>query len=121
MTTVLPDLAHPVWKVLETSNRQMLIGGELVDAHSGELMDVESPGYGSSLGSVPAAGPVDVAMAVAAARDASGAWRDTDVLSRRQCIRALAEAVASDADLYGAIDAVDSGNPLNSMRADAAA
>ena len=51
------------------------IGGEWVDAASGETFESTSPATGELIGTFPKSGPEDVDRAVEAARDAYGQWR----------------------------------------------
>jgi len=53
-----------------TTSFQNLIGGEWVDAASGETFESTSPADGETLGVFPSSGPDDVDRAVAAAREA---------------------------------------------------
>ena len=57
---------------------QLYIGGQWVDPHSTETLEVFSPATGERVGSVPLADATDVDTAVATARAAfeSGVWRD---------------------------------------------
>jgi len=54
---------------------QNFIGGEWVDAASGETFESFVPATGESLGSFPRSGAEDVDRAVAAAKEAFGSWR----------------------------------------------
>jgi betaine-aldehyde dehydrogenase len=115
-------MTSPVQENLESStNRLMLIGGELVQAHSGQTMAVTSPADGRSLGSVPAADADDVDRAVNAAAEAFESWRFTDLGQRRQCLVELAAAIGEDAESLAYLDTVDSGSPIRAMRQDVAA
>jgi len=58
-----------------TKTFQNFIGGEWVDASSGETFESVSPADGETLGVFPKSGPEDVDRAVAVAKDAFEDWR----------------------------------------------
>ena len=58
-----------------TKTFQNLIGGEWVDAVSGETFESRSPATGEAIGVFPKSGPDDVARAVEAAQAAYEDWR----------------------------------------------
>ncbi|MDT5336952.1 MAG: betaine-aldehyde dehydrogenase, partial [Mycobacterium sp.] len=96
----------------------MLIGGDRVGARDGATMKITAPHDGSTIATVPAAGPVDVDAAVSAAATAFPAWRDTTLLERAELIRAFAERLRSRAVDFGLLDAIDTGNPVTAMIGD---
>jgi acyl-CoA reductase-like NAD-dependent aldehyde dehydrogenase len=61
--------------LLGTKSFQNYIGGEWVDAASGETFESTSPATGETLGRFPKSGPEDVDRAVAAAKAAHEGWR----------------------------------------------
>jgi len=61
--------------ITETHTHQNFIGGEWVDAASGETFDSTSPADGEPIGTFPKSGPEDVDRAVAAAKEAYEDWR----------------------------------------------
>ena len=61
--------------ITETRTHQNFIGGEWVDAASGESFDSTSPADGEPIGTFPKSGPEDVDRAVAAAKEAYEDWR----------------------------------------------
>lgn len=63
-------------------DKKVLIGGNWVEAASGERMDVVSPGDGSVVGSVPQCGKEDVAKAVEAAQEGRQALKKLSLLKR---------------------------------------
>ncbi len=111
---------HRVLDGLESRSFRMLIGGELVDGLAGETMDSRSPSLERKVAEVPAAGVEDVERAVGAAKQAFPAWRDLDKRTRVRHVRDVIEAVVTDAEELGALDAVDGGNPVTAMRSDVA-
>ena len=60
---------------VETQTFKNFIGGEWVDAASGETFESRSPATGELIGVFPRSGPEDVDRAVAAARAAYEEWR----------------------------------------------
>jgi betaine-aldehyde dehydrogenase len=98
---------------------RMLIGGQRVAAHDGATMNITAPHDGSSIATVPSAGPTDVGAAVAAASEAFPGWRDTPLLDRAEMIKAFATRLRSRAQHFGLLDAIDTGNPVTAMVGDA--
>ena len=75
------------------------VGGAWVRASVAEFLDVPDPSTGAVLARVPRSGTTDVDAAVAAARAAFPAWRDTPVAERTRrilALRALLEAHVDD-------------------------
>ncbi|NED70313.1 aldehyde dehydrogenase family protein, partial [Streptomyces sp. SID10244] len=70
-------------------------GGQWVDPHSTETLEVFSPATGERVGSVPLADEVDVDTAVKAARAAfsSGVWRDTAPADRAAVLNRAADLI----------------------------
>jgi len=61
--------------LLGTKTYKNFIGGEWVDAASGETFESTNPANGDTIGAFPKSGPEDVDRAVAAAREAYEDWR----------------------------------------------
>jgi betaine-aldehyde dehydrogenase len=72
---------------------QMLVGGEWVDAATGETLDVLNPASEEVLDSAPEARAEDVDRAVRAARAAQPQWARTSALERARYFHAFADAV----------------------------
>jgi acyl-CoA reductase-like NAD-dependent aldehyde dehydrogenase len=70
----------------ETRAFKNFIGGEWVDAASGETFESLSPATGDGLGTFPKSSAEDVERAVAAARDAWDDWRLTPAPERAQVL-----------------------------------
>jgi betaine-aldehyde dehydrogenase len=79
---------------------------------------VSSSSTGESLGFVVDATASDIDRAVAAARGAFLAWRDTPARERAKAIRDAAAILREHADELAMLDALDAGNPLQAMRYD---
>jgi len=60
---------------VETQTFKNFVGGEWVDAASGEIFESRSPATGELIGTFPRSGPEDVDRAVEAARAAYEEWR----------------------------------------------
>jgi len=97
-----------------SSPRQMLIGADWRDAQSGQRLDVRDPATGDVVTSVPAAGAVDVDMAVKAARAAfeSREWGAARPVDRERRLLKLADLLESNAAEFAEIETVDNGKPL---------
>jgi gamma-glutamyl-gamma-aminobutyraldehyde dehydrogenase len=90
------------------------IGGEHVDAASGETFDSLAPGTGKLLAKVAACGPEDVDRAVRSARAAfeSGVWSEAAPADRKKVLFRFAELIEANAAEIAHLDAVDAGKPI---------
>src|SRR5215212_2548465 len=77
-----------------TKTFQNFIGGEWVDAASGETFESVSPADGETLGVFPKSGPEDVDRAVAVAREAFEEWRLVPAPKRGEVLFRFAQLVA---------------------------
>ncbi len=93
---------------------KLFVGGQWIEAGSGERFDVDDPATGQVVASVPMAGPIDVDRAVGAARVAleTGPWGQMPGAERGRLIWALAERIAALSDELAEIEAVDAGKSL---------
>ena len=73
------------------SQHQNLIGGEWVDASSGETMEVLNPSTGEVIAEVPRASAKDVDRAVQAAKRALVEWLETTPAERAEMLLKLAD------------------------------
>ena len=103
---------------LDFSPKGLFIGGEWVEASSGQTISTANPSNGDPLGVVPLANEADVDKAVASARAAFPAWAALPVTERPKYLLRLAAAIDENADHLALMDAVDSGNAVSGMRAD---
>ena len=92
--------------------RQLFINGEFVDAEDGATLEVANPHDNSKLVDLAEAKEVDVDKAVAAARAAFPAWRDTNPSERAQLLHKLADALEARFDEMTELEAIDTGHPL---------
>ena len=96
---------------------QMLVGGEWVDARSGETFETVDPYTARPWATLPRAGPEDVDAAVARARRAfdDGPWRRAPGKERARLLRRLAELVEEHALEIATIEVTDNGKLLREM------
>jgi aldehyde dehydrogenase (NAD+) len=103
-----PGWRHPV------GERRMLIGGELVEAHSGAVYENVAPALEEPIG-VTADGDLDdLNAAIGAARrafDESDWSRDYEF--RRHCLHQLIDAVEGEVMLFRRIDSAEAGRPFS--------
>jgi (Z)-2-((N-methylformamido)methylene)-5-hydroxybutyrolactone dehydrogenase len=96
---------------------RMLIGGEWVDARSGETFETINPFIGREWAEIPRAGPEDVDAAVRAARAAfdDGSWRATTGTERARLMRRLAGLIAENAERIAIVETIDNGKLIREM------
>jgi alpha-ketoglutaric semialdehyde dehydrogenase len=80
----------------ETATFRNYIGGEWVDAASGETFDSSSPADGETIGAFPRSGAEDVSRAVAAAKAAFEEWRLVPAPKRGEILFRLARVLERD-------------------------
>ncbi|BAL25323.1 aldehyde dehydrogenase family protein [Azoarcus sp. KH32C] len=104
-------------RFLERQQR-MLIGGEWVDAASGETLPVIDPACGEKFTEVPAGGTADIDRAVAAARRAfeSGDWAKMRPVDRERLLLKFADLVEANAQELAEIESLDNGKPVTMAR-----
>lgn len=92
----------------------LYIDGDIAAAEANRTMDVISPANLQLVGRVGSAGAVDVNRAVAAARRAftQGDWPAMPGAARAALLLDLAELVAKESEMLGAMDARSIGRPL---------
>lgn len=90
------------------------IGGEYVDAASGETFESIDPATGAKRADVAAAGSEDVDRAVRAARASfeSGVWAEAAPLERKGTLLRLADLLEANADELAALMTIDMGKPI---------
>ncbi len=118
MTTIsadaLPDaLGTPAREFISRSHR-LLIGAEHLDAADGRTFATVDPATGREIAEIAHGGAEDVALAVAAAREAfeSGPWRSMPAAGRERLMHALADAVEARAEEFAQIESLDNGKPV---------
>ncbi|HEY8637230.1 MAG TPA: gamma-aminobutyraldehyde dehydrogenase [Candidatus Limnocylindrales bacterium] len=91
---------------------QQHIGGEWVDAASGETLDVENPADGKVIAKVQASDAEDVDRAANAAATAFETWRHTTPAERSLMLLKLADAIEERADEIGRLESKNAGKPV---------
>ena len=94
---------------------RMLIGGNWVEAGSGETFESVNPFTGQPWAVVPSAGAADVDAAVGAARAAFEGWRRTTGVERARLMRRLADLIASEASRIAVVETTDNGKLIREM------
>src|SRR4029453_9291573 len=74
---------------MSVTTHKNLVGGEWVDAASGETMEVLNPSTGEVIAEVPRSGAEDVERAVDAARKAYAEWADKTPKDRMELLLKL--------------------------------
>ncbi len=98
-----PFKDHGEWK--------MLIGGEFTRGCGNTTIAVKDPATGEVLGEAPAAGRMDVAAAVDAAKNAYRTWRWTAPEKRGEMLYAIADAIHSHLDELIDLETYENGKP----------
>src|ERR687897_1613383 len=95
----------------------MLVGGEWVEARSGETFDSVNPYTGRVWATAPEADEEDVDRAVRAAREAfdEGPWGKMTGTERARLMRRLAELIAENAEGLAIVESTDNGKLLKEM------
>src|SRR5436305_2902706 len=99
-----------------TTSYKCFIGGEFVDAASGETMEVINPATGETIAEVPSCGAEDVDRAVEAAKQALPAWLDTTPKERSELLHKLADVLEENAEELAQLESVNVGKPLMAAR-----
>ena len=91
---------------------QQFIGGDWVDAVSGETLDVENPADGKVIAKVQASGAEDVDRAANAAATAFETWQHTTPAERSLMLLKLADAIEARTDELGRLESKNAGKPV---------
>src|SRR5437588_12758272 len=101
--------------------RKMLVGGQWIEAASGETLDTPDPATGKPLGRFPAGGAADVDAAVAAARRAfQGPWRKLTPHERGRLLNKVAGLIEQNGEELAQLVTLDNGKPLAEARREVA-
>jgi aminobutyraldehyde dehydrogenase len=93
-----------------------LVGGEWVDAASGDTMEVINPATGDTIAEVPRGSAEDVDRAVAAANTALPAWLDSTPKERSELLHKLADVLDANAEELAQLESANVGKPLMASR-----
>ncbi len=109
---------HPATAAFLAKPRRMLIGGEWVDALSGQTLPVVDPADGETFCRVPAGEAADIDRAVQAASRAfeSGDWPKMRPVDRERLLLKLADLLEANAQEFAELEAIDNGKPVTMAR-----
>ncbi len=96
----------------EIKTYQQFIGGQWVDAASGETQAVENPAVYEEIARVPASGQEDVNRAVDAAAGAFETWSLTTPQTRSLALLKVADLLDAHADEIGRLESLQTGKPI---------
>jgi aminobutyraldehyde dehydrogenase len=99
-----------------TTQYQILIGGKLADAASGETMEVIAPATGEAIADVPRCSEEDVDRAIEAARAALPDWLEKTPKERSELLHNLADLLDENAEELAQLESVNVGKPLMASR-----
>src|SRR5437899_8994363 len=105
--------------VAERSDVQTLdnfIGGRWVKAQASDFFDVHNPAVGDVIGRTPLSTSADVDAAVAAAREAFPAWRETPVNARAQVLYKFKALLEQHFDDLARIVTTEHGKTIDEAR-----
>lgn len=94
------------------------IYGKWVDADNAGLLDVENPSTGETIAQVPLSTAAEADRAVAAARAAFPAWRDTPVTKRSEYMYALLSLLRANEEKVSRVLTEEMGKSLPDSRAE---
>ena len=98
---------------LDGRPKQLLIGGQWVDAASGQTFTTANPSTGAPIAELAAGDATDADRAVAAARAAfEGPWQALTPAQRQGVVWAVADAVEANFEELKFLESVDMGMPI---------
>ncbi|WP_248323499.1 betaine-aldehyde dehydrogenase [Caballeronia sp. Sq4a] len=97
--------------------QRLYIGGEYVDATSGETFDTFDPATGESLARVQQASQADIDRAVRAAQAAQQEWAALTSMQRSRILRRAVDLLRARNDELAALETRDTGKPIAETRA----
>lgn len=92
------------------------VGGQLVEATSGERQEVINPATKETIGQVPKSSKEDVDRAVEAAERAFDGWFDTTPTERAEMLAALADTIDKNAEELARLESQNVGKPISLAR-----
>jgi len=99
-----------------TTSYKNFVGGDWVDAASGETMEVINPATGETIAAVPSCGADDVDRAVDAAKKALPEWLDSTPKERSELLHKLADVMDEHAEELAQLESLNVGKPLMASR-----
>ena len=98
---------------------RMRIGSDLVEAASGETLEILNPATGALLTTTPAGGPEDIDRAVRAARRAfeDGPWPRLERSERAQVLHRFADRIEERIEDLFRLETLNNGRPVRETRA----
>ncbi|MBL0143024.1 MAG: NAD-dependent succinate-semialdehyde dehydrogenase [Betaproteobacteria bacterium] len=102
----------PVLKDPSLLRDRCYLDGAWADADSGRRFDVDNPGDGTIVGSVPDMGAAETRRAIEAAERALPAWRAAPAKERSKIVRKWYELIMANADDLALILTTEQGKPL---------
>jgi aldehyde dehydrogenase (NAD+) len=110
---MMKALHGAVNEYLSYNPKRNFIGGQWVNAASGETIDVVDPGDGSKISSLASSGEADVNAAVNAASEAfrKSGWATMPVNDRAVILHRLADLVDKHREILAQIESIDVGKP----------
>jgi len=97
-----------------------LIGGEWVQADSGETIVVTNPATGLKLGTVPKSGKAETTRAIEAAQKAFESFRKTTASERSKMLRALHDALMDNQQTLAELLTMEQGKSLTESKGEIA-
>jgi (Z)-2-((N-methylformamido)methylene)-5-hydroxybutyrolactone dehydrogenase len=98
----------------------LYIGGERTTSVSGETFVSVNPATGRGWAELDSAGPREVDLAVAAARDAAPGWADLPGYERGALLRRLGDLIAANAEQLAQLETRDNGKAIRQTRGELA-
>ncbi len=103
-------VAHPF---LDGKTRRLFIGGQWLEARSGETFDCVNPSTGEVLTRVSRGGKEDIDLAVAAAREAfNGDWKKLKPVDRQNLMHKVLERIEAQFEDLARLETLDMGAPI---------
>jgi betaine-aldehyde dehydrogenase len=97
--------------------QRLYIGGEYVDATSGQTFDTSDPATGEKLATVQQASPDDIDRAVQSAREGQRTWAAMTAMQRSRILRCAVELLRERNDALADLEMHDTGKPIAETRA----
>jgi aldehyde dehydrogenase (NAD+) len=96
---------------MEPTDYPMVIDGDLVEATTGEWLDVSNPATGETFARAPAGGEDDVEAAMTAAREAFAEWRRVKPEARANLLFEVADVLEAHHDELVELETKENGKP----------